>query len=273
MNQDRHTADRHTADPHTADPHTADLAGGRTLTARSVLASALLGEEPPELPVAHLVRLAGLFGIAPNRARVALSRMVATGEATSDGSGRYRLAGHLVARRLRQATSRLGTTRPWSGDWSIVVITGGPASADVRVARRRALHAARLAERREGLWLRPDNVELVLADPEELGVERYRGRPDSDAAALAAALWDLQGWARRAGAFIDALGSTPTQSADDLAPGFLLSAAVLRHLQADPLLPPVLLPEGWPGALLRSTYNQWDRHYRLALRQWGRSEL
>ena len=73
------------------------------LTARSVLASALLGEDPPELPVAHLVHLAGLFGINPNRARVALSRMVASGEATTDGAGRYRLAGRLLERRDRQA--------------------------------------------------------------------------------------------------------------------------------------------------------------------------
>ena len=58
------------------------------LTARSVLASALLGMDPPELPVAQLVRLAGLFGINENRARVALSRMVAAGEATTDGAGR-----------------------------------------------------------------------------------------------------------------------------------------------------------------------------------------
>jgi DNA-binding transcriptional regulator PaaX len=67
------------------------------LTARSVLASALLGMDPPELPVAQLVRLTGLFGISENRARVALSRMVAGGEATSDGTGLYRLAGHLAA--------------------------------------------------------------------------------------------------------------------------------------------------------------------------------
>ena len=43
------------------------------------------------------MRLTGLFGISENRARVALSRMVTAGEATSDGAGRYRLAGHLAA--------------------------------------------------------------------------------------------------------------------------------------------------------------------------------
>ena len=84
--------------------------GNRPLTARSVLASALLGEDPPELPVAHLVHLAGLFGINENRARVALSRMASTGEVTTDGSGRYRLAGHLLDRQGRQSQSR---RNPW----------------------------------------------------------------------------------------------------------------------------------------------------------------
>ena len=77
-------------------------------TARSVLASALLGEVPPELPVSHLVHLAALFGISANRARVALSRMAAAGEVTTDGSGRYRLAGRLLERQTRQSESRQG---------------------------------------------------------------------------------------------------------------------------------------------------------------------
>ena len=75
------------------------------------MASALLGMDPPELPVAQLVRLTGLFGISENRARVALSRMVAGGEATSDGAGHYRLAGHLADRQSRQSASRAGTDR------------------------------------------------------------------------------------------------------------------------------------------------------------------
>ena len=85
------------------------------LTARSVMASALLGMDPPELPVAQLVRLTGLFGISENRARVALSRMVAAGEATSDGAGHYRLAGHLVDRQARQSASRAGVTVAYDG--------------------------------------------------------------------------------------------------------------------------------------------------------------
>ncbi|MGB7052793.1 MAG: hypothetical protein WBG41_14600, partial [Acidimicrobiales bacterium] len=79
--------------------------GNRGFTARSVLASTLLGEDPPELPVAHLVHMASLFGVGENRARVALSRMVAAGEASTDGSGNYRLAGHLLDRQMRQTES------------------------------------------------------------------------------------------------------------------------------------------------------------------------
>ena len=42
--------------------------GARRLTARSVVASTLLGSDPPELPTRSLVGTAALFGIAPGTA-------------------------------------------------------------------------------------------------------------------------------------------------------------------------------------------------------------
>ncbi|MGH9083953.1 MAG: PaaX domain-containing protein, C- domain protein, partial [Acidimicrobiales bacterium] len=77
----------------------------RPLAARSVLASVLLGTDPPWLPTPLLVRTAALFGISEGAVRTALSRMVATGEAAVEDGG-YRLAGRLVARQARQAASR-----------------------------------------------------------------------------------------------------------------------------------------------------------------------
>jgi len=249
--------------------------GPRTLTARSVLASALLGEDPPELPVAHLVRLASLFGINENRARVALSRMVAAGEATPDGAGHYRLAGHLLGRQRRQLASRGGTTGRWGGDWVQVVVTATGRSAEVRTARRRALAHARLAELREGVWLRPDNLEpdnleIVLSDDMAADTARFSSRPE-DPVGLAGRLWPLEAWAATAVELHDALAAHLPTGFADLAPGFELSAAVLRHLQADPLLPSALLPGQWPGGRLRTLYEAWDARYRTVLVDWSRS--
>lgn len=240
-------------------------------TARSVLASALLGADPPELPVAHLVHLVGLFGINENRARVALSRMVAAGEASTDGSGRYRLAGRLLDRQERQADSRRGTTRPWNGGWRIVVVTASGSSAEDRTGRRRRLALARLAEQREGFWLRPDNIDLRPDPTGDPDLALYAGVPDADPARLAAHLWDLEAWAGRAEELRGRLVRLPTKGPGDLARGFELSAGVLRHLQADPLLPAELVPPAWPGPSLRGAYDQWDRRYRQVLRAWGRT--
>jgi phenylacetic acid degradation operon negative regulatory protein len=241
------------------------------LTARSVLASALLGEDPPVLPVAHLVHLAGLFGINENRTRVALSRMASAGEVTAEGSGRYRLAGHLLDRQGRQAASRRGETRPWEGQWRMVVVTTSGRSADDRSARRGRLAAARLAEQREGVWLRPDNIDLRPDPAGDPDVHLFTGVPEGEPAALASRLWDLGGWADRARTLLGAMDSLPPRHPGDLAPGFELSAAVLRHLQSDPLLPAELLPADWPGPPLRRTYDRWDREYRRVLATWGRS--
>ena len=243
-------------------------APGRPLTARSVLASALLGMDPPELPVAQLVRLTGLFGISENRARVALSRMVAAGEATTDGTGRYRLAGRLAARQSRQSASRAGTMAAYDGTWWVAVVTTTGSTAEVRSARRRALTYARLAELREGVWMRPANVAVLLPDFLDGDVELMQAQPDG-ADRLAHRLWDLDAWADRAGELLGRLRALAPDRPEALAPGFVLSAAVLRHLQADPLLPAELQPREWPGARLRETYDGWDARYRETLRTWS----
>lgn len=239
------------------------------LTARSVLASALLGADPPDLPVAHLVRLAALFGISENSARVALSRMVTAGEAATRGDGRYRLAGRLLERRTRQESSRAGSTDAWDGTWHLVVVTTAGSAADVRSRRRSALAFARLAELREGTWLRPDNLPVELPGWLRTDVVRFSGRPE-DPRRLAERLWDLAGWAEEARVLLDRLRALDPTEWTDLAPGFVLSAAVLRHLQHDPLLPLELVPPEWPGVFLRHEYEGWDHRYRQLLSAWGR---
>ncbi len=226
--------------------------------------------DPPELPVAQLIRLTGLFGISENRARVALSRMVAAAEATTDGSGRYRLAGHLAARQSRQSASRAGAGAPYEGWWWLAVVTTTGSTAEVRGARRRALAYARLAELREGVWMRPGNVGVHLPGSLEADVELMTAEP-GDPRELAGRLWDLVAWSDRARDLLEGLGGLRPDGPEALAPGFELSAAVLRHLQADPLLPAELLPKDWPGGILRAAYDDWDARYRATLRVWSRA--
>lgn len=138
--------------------------------------------------------------------------------------------------------------------------------------------AARLAEQRDGVWLRPDNLgplSTVGGGGGDLGTDDCAWStvvPDGDPAALAADLWDLTGWRTGAEALRAAMAPlvAPLERGDHgvLADGFVLSAAVLRHLQRDPLLPAPLLPADWPGAALRSDYDRYDAAYRAVLSTW-----
>jgi phenylacetic acid degradation operon negative regulatory protein len=249
----------------------------KPLTARSVLASVLLGTDPPRLPTRALVRTGELFGVAEGTVRVALSRMAGVGELTPDGDG-YRLAGRLLERQARQTASRLAATEPWDGAWELVLVrSAAPRSAAVRATLRRALGDLRLGELREGVWLRPANLPAVrspdaraVAAAQCLWVDRAPVAPVPDPAEL----WDLAGWAVDAAALrADLAALLPRLTAGDpaaLRDGFVTSAAVLRLLQHDPLLPPEVTPHGWPGDALRRDYDRYDAAYRSLLRGWLR---
>ncbi|MGZ4706209.1 MAG: PaaX family transcriptional regulator C-terminal domain-containing protein [Acidimicrobiales bacterium] len=265
----------------------------RPLTARSVVASTLLGIDPPRLSTALLVRSGELFGISGPTTRVALSRMVAAGELEPDPPGQgagngatgqpggYRLAGSLLARQARQAASRTAERRRWKGDWEMAVVADGRRSASDRADLRAAMSRLRLAEVREGVWLRPDNLDGTRVPEASVVVAeqctRYTARPDDEhPAELAARLWDLDQWSRAASglraemdALVDQLEGGDTAA---LAPGFVLSAAVLRHLLADPLLPPELLPPSWSGDPLRAEYDRYDRAFKAVWRDWFRQQ-
>ncbi|GAA0451000.1 PaaX family transcriptional regulator C-terminal domain-containing protein [Streptomyces stramineus] len=235
----------------------------RPLTARSIVLSTLLGHHPPALPARALVRVGELFGTAEGTVRTALTRMVAAGDLRQD-DGEYRLTERLLARQARQDDSLAPRTRPWDGGWEIAVVTTDRRPAPDRAALRQAMAALRLAELREGCWLRPANLvrerPAVVADQCTV----FTGAPEGDPARLTAGLWDLEGWAARARALEAALRP------GGLAERFTVSAAVLRHLLADPVLPAALLPRDWPGERLRDRYAAFDRDFReLLLRHIG----
>ena len=142
-----------------------------------------------------------------------------------------------------------------------------------------ALAGARLAELREGVWLRPDNLDV-----------RRRGRPTPELRwstpsarrrrppPLAAELWDLAGWAaeRRAtcGPRWPTLRARPRggrprragATASCSRPPCCATSRPTRCCRRE------LLPAGWPGADLRRDYDRYDRAYRAVWTDWFRRQ-
>ncbi|MFI5043893.1 MAG: PaaX family transcriptional regulator C-terminal domain-containing protein [Acidimicrobiales bacterium] len=244
----------------------------RPLSARSVVASTLLGTDPPELPAAALVRVGALFDMGEGTIRTALSRMASGGELDRVDDGRYRLAGDLLTRAGIQSVSRAAAVTTWSGRWRQAIVLAGPRSASERSNLRRAMTRLRHGELRDGVWLRPDNLDPQRwPDAHDIVDEQCRWfavSPDHDDD-LAASLWDLDAWAGRATelrrSMVELVGRLDDGDPTALAPGFIVSAAVLRHFNSDPLLPRELQPRHWPGDRLRADYDRYDTAYRRLL--------
>ncbi|MEU3510270.1 PaaX family transcriptional regulator C-terminal domain-containing protein [Streptomyces longwoodensis] len=240
-------------------------AGLRPLPARSVVLSLLLGADPPELPVKDLVRLVEPFGIGGSTLRAALSRMVAAGDLRR-ADGVHGLSDRLLERRRRQDEAVRPRTRAWHGDWETVVITATGRGPAERAGLRARLTELRLAELREGVWLRPANLDpggLPTVLPAALAdaVRCFTARPEGPARELAATLWPLEEWAATARTLLGRAAR-----AGDPADRFTTYAAVVRHLLADPVLPAPLLPADWPGARLRAAYDGYRRELTDSVR-------
>ena len=250
----------------------------RPLTARSVIASTLLGVDPPRLPAQALARSGELFGLREGTTRTALSRMVAAGELVS-GEGWYELAGPLRARHRRQQVAR--ATPPvadWDGTWELALVVGDRRSAADRAALRTAAGRLRLAEVREGCWARPSNLDPGRASDDRVIVASQctivRGAVPDDVDVFVAA-FDLATWSERATELTAALQAgqpaLDERRTDALPDAFVLDAAVLRHLVADPTLPPALLPAAWPAPALRSAFDAFDAAFKATWREWHRA--
>ena len=217
------------------------------MTARSVLLSVLLGAHPAWASAAELIRLTSDFGLKESTVRVALTRLVSAGDLVRSADG-YRLSDRLLARQRRQDDALQPCLRPWDGTWRTVVITSVGVDARARASLRTMLQINRFGELREGVWLRPDNLDMRLPTEVTARVRVLHAR-DEEPDDLAARLWDLPGWARTAERLLDDMAA-----AADIPGRFVAAAGMVRHLLTDPVLPDELLPPGWPGNQLRDSY-------------------
>lgn len=226
------------------------------LTVRSFVLSLLLGTHPLPLTAAQLVKAGEALGFPAAGVRVALSRGLAAGDLDRTEFG-YSLGERLLVRQRTQSEAIEQGATPWNGAWeTAIVVSSGRPNAE-RVELRTLLARHRLAELREGVWLRPANL---------IRPRSYESEPTltccvsqhADPAALASTLWDLDSWSSRALQIIDAF----EQTLGEPFPRFTAAAEIVRHLMTDPLLPPQLLPADWPGPLLRRAYGVYQDELR-----------
>ena len=219
----------------------------KRMTARSVVLSVLLGAHPARANVAELIRLTADFGIKEPTMRVALTRMVSTGDLVRSADG-YRLSDRLLARQRRQDDAMYPRVHAWHGHWTTLIVTSVGTDARTRAALRNTLQQKRFGELREGVWMRPDNLEADLKAKVGDRVRILRAR-DQAPAELARLLWDLPGWVRTGRQLLDQMAAE-----SDMPGRFMIAAAMVRHLLTDPMLPAELLPADWPGTRLRAAY-------------------
>lgn len=229
------------------------------LSARSVALSVLLGAPDGRLPVRDLVATGVMCDIAPSTMRVALSRLVGSGELTVD-DGIYTLAPHHLGRLRAQHEDLAPRLRPWNGQWETVVIVESGRDAVDRARLRLDLAHARLGELREGVWMRPANLDRPpFGDPHTTTLMSHPMEPDQ----IAESLWDLDAWADRGRALL-ADARRPELDGHRLA----AVAALVRHLRTDPAIPAELTPPNWPADEMRAAYD--DYRAQLAQHTLGR---
>jgi phenylacetic acid degradation operon negative regulatory protein len=216
------------------------------LTARSVVLSVLLGAHPAWASASELVTLTADFDIREPTLRVALTRMVGAGDLVRSADG-YRLSDRLLARQRRQDDALDPRLRDWDGTWTTLVVTSVGVDARKRATLRTSLQDKRFGELREGVWMRPANLDAELGLAAEL--VRVLTARDDDPAGLATRLWDLSAWVDTGHRLLDDMAA-----ASDIPGRFVAAAGIVRHLLTDPVLPDELLPDRWPGVALRHAY-------------------
>lgn len=219
--------------------------------------SLMLGAHPDQMRTADIIAAGEYFGISAATMRVALSRAASAGDVIRVEGG-YELSARLRARQRRQDEGVEDIASAWDGSWEMAIVVVAGRSGPDRAALRDALAAARLAELREGVWMRPANLRRPRSYADAPVLDCFTLQAHPHAPELAARLWDLQGWAARGEELLEQF-----EVVRDPALRLSLAATMVRLLSGDPLLPANLVPQGWPGESLRQAYRSYQQELRV----------
>ncbi|MFF7247367.1 PaaX family transcriptional regulator C-terminal domain-containing protein [Embleya sp. NPDC008237] len=226
----------------------------------------------------ELYTVANVLGMTDQQVRLCIKRLVAEGRFTHRGRGRKAVlsASEDTLRTLepgvefvRYAFRQDRGLEPWDGVWRLVAFAIPESARSARDALRDAILRLGGAPLQGGLYVSANEwTELISAEAHRLGVadaitlltsrDLRIGSLDRPAE-LAAHLWPLTESAERYHRLIEVarprLARLESADAVDgielLTIGVELTVEFGRAMEPDPLLPPELLPNPWPGRQAR----------------------
>ena len=211
--------------------------------------------------VALLVHWGGLFDIDAAATRVAVGRLARQGLIQPVERGVYTIgpAGSLMAQTASQWMTVEDRVRPWTGGWILVHTSHlGRSNKTALRARERAFRLNGFAELVPGLWCRPDNLvqaidvtrqELITLGLEPEAVLMQTTSLPGVASDQLFSLWPREqleaGYRDHIAAMATSARRLPRLGAAEAArETFLVGEAVIRRINADPLLPAQMVNQG-----------------------------
>lgn len=222
------------------------------------------------------------LGFSTHQIRLVIARLVDEGTFEQVGRGRkavlrtttrYAAVVEPEHEWLRMAYQQDAGTAPWDGRWTLVSFSLDEERRSARNTLRELLHVMAAAPLSGGLYVHANDISAeVSATAAQLGVTNGLAIARTDTltiggrtkpADIAAHLWPLEeiatGYRDFVGTFRPLLRrQMAADPIDELATGFAMIAAFRRCSDADPLLPPELLPGRWPGAAAREVLRRFS---------------
>ncbi|MDL4772313.1 MULTISPECIES: PaaX family transcriptional regulator C-terminal domain-containing protein [Thermomonosporaceae] len=232
---------------------------------------------------AELYAIAPLLGMTDQQVRLCVKRLVTEGRFTQEGRGRKAVlrATSITEQTLgpdiefvAHAFQQDAGLAPWDGVWHLVAFAVPETARPARDALRAALTRLGGAPVQGGLYISPNAWEPhVEAQARHLGVldhltllttDSLRQGDERDPAALARALWPQDEIADRYQRLASVARprlrrlheGTELPSTQWLTIAIELAAEFTRAMEPDPLLPPQLLCQPWPGTQARELVAQ-----------------
>lgn len=242
------------------------------ISPRTVIEALLPFDGPASLGVIY--DTSNRLQIEDQPVRLALRRLISTGDIIQRGRGRNGIVELTDAGRARLERERIGLRlafaqdadqAPWDGAWHLLALSAPESERAVRDTFRREMHALGAVSISTGLHLTPHAIDallapeldayLVTASVTALSVRGIGGNED-----IAEALWPARDAIDGYKALDAALGVDMSDH-EPVARQLILAESLDAALRDDPLIPLDLRPKPWPPTDIR---RRWLARWREA---------